>query len=244
MGLPQIVKALLFCLLLALTNHFSPVNCKLTRKTYTVWDLTPEELENLLEQEKALQKRKRNIDYFLRRRAKKTKELLPLEGYEKEGSFSETSNNLGCLFSNDVCTQDEICFDDLILGRCISADSEIDDDEGLQPLSTDDQSFLDAEVERLLEQGFRWDDSYTQCVLQTIIGSFRYYGLDYDTTLCKAAFLPELSIERRVDVPKKFILPDGDIDSTNNKNLNIYNAEDSVEKIKGEEKIGKDQPDF
>ena len=98
--LPQIVKAVLFCLLLALTNHFSPVNCKLTRKTYTVWDLTPEEFENLLEQEKALQKRKRNIDYFLRRRAKKTKELLPLEGYEKEGSFSETSNNLGKL--NDV----------------------------------------------------------------------------------------------------------------------------------------------
>merc|ERR1711868_268406 len=54
-------------------------------------------------------------------------------------------------------------------------------------------------------------------------------------------FLPELSIERRVDVPKKFILPDGDIDSTNNKNLNIYNAEDSVEKVKGEED-GENQP--
>ena len=34
-------------------------------------------------------------------------------------------------------------------------------------------------------------------------------SLEYDTTLCKAAFLPELSIERRVDVPKKFILPIG-----------------------------------
>ena len=62
-----------------------------------------------------------------------------------------------------------------------------------------------------------------------------FYSLEYDTTLCKAAFLPELSIERLADVPKKFILPDGDIDSTNNKNLNIYNAEDTVEKIKGEE---------
>ena len=46
----------------------------------------------------------------------------------------------------------------------------------LQPLSTDDQSFLEAEVERLLEQGFHWDDPYTQCVLQTLIGSFHYYG--------------------------------------------------------------------
>merc|ERR1711962_474611 len=33
----------------------------------------------------------------------------------------------------------------------------------------------------------------------------------------------------------KFILPDGDVDSTNNKNLNIYNAEDSSEKVNGEE---------
>ena len=46
----------------------------------------------------------------------------------------------------------------------------------LQPLSTDDQSVLDTEVERLLEQGFRWDDPYFQCVIQTLIGSFRYYG--------------------------------------------------------------------
>ena len=47
----------------------------------------------------------------------------------------------------------------------------------LQPLSTDDQSVLDAEVEQLLqEQGFGWNDPYTQCVLQTLISSFRYYG--------------------------------------------------------------------
>ena len=47
----------------------------------------------------------------------------------------------------------------------------------LQPLSADDQSFLDAEVEQLLqEQGFGWNDPYTQCVLQTLISSFRYYG--------------------------------------------------------------------
>merc|ERR1712244_131739 len=162
-------------------------------------------------------------------------DLSRISDQEEEGKETQL---LGCLFSNEVCNEDEICFDDLILGRGISDDSEIDVDEGLQPLSTDDQSVLDTEVERLLEQGFRWDDPYFQCVIQTLIGSFRYYGLEYDTTLCKAAFLPELSIERRVDVPKKFILPDGDVDSTNNKNLNIYNAEDTVEKIKGEEDGG------
>merc|ERR1712226_895269 len=159
--------------------------------------------------------------------------------------FDENKNFLGCLYANDVCTQDEICFDDLILGRCISTNSEIDDNEGLQPLSTDDQSVLDAEVEQLLQdQGFGWNDPYTQCVLQTLISSFRYYGLEYDTTLCKAAFLPELSIERRVDVPKKFIIPDGDIDSTNNKNLEVFDDEGSIEKTGKNEENGKDQPDF
>merc|ERR1712203_777831 len=160
---------------------------------------------------------------------------------DQEEEDGKETQLLGCLFSNEVCNEDEICFDDLILGRCISDDSEIDVDEGLQPLSTDDQSVLDVEVERLLEQGFRWDDPYFQCVIQTLIGSFRYYGLEYDTTLCKAAFLPELSIERRVDVPKKFILPDGDIDSTNNQNFDVFDDEGSIEKVKGEED-GENQP--
>ena len=96
--LSQITAAGVFCLLLAFSHHLSPVSCKLTRKTYTVWDLSPEEFDNLLEQEKALQKRKRNLDYFLRRREKKTKELLPLEEEEygrKGSSFAgeETSTN-------------------------------------------------------------------------------------------------------------------------------------------------------
>ena len=45
-----------------------------------------------------------------------------------------------------------------------------------------------------------------------------WISLEYDTTLCKAAFLPELSIERRVDVPKKFIIPisGDDLDSFTN----------------------------
>merc|ERR1739845_119473 len=135
-------------------------------------------------------------------------------------------------------------------GRCVSVNSEIDDNEGLQPLSTDDQSFLDAEVEQLLqEQGFGWSDPYTQCVLQTLISSFRYYGLEYDTTLCKAAFLPELSIERRVDVLKKFIIPIGgdDLDSITdeldfpsaNEN-NIIGEEDASQPSHGSSKKKRD----
>ena len=97
-NLSQIVVVLgIIFLLLAIFENISVVNAKLTRKTYTVWDLSPKEFDNLLLQEKSLQKRKRNLDYFLRRRAKKTKELLPLEEYEKEGLFSDTQNNLGKL---------------------------------------------------------------------------------------------------------------------------------------------------
>ena len=59
--------------------------------------------------------------------------------------------------------------------------------------------------------------------------------MEYDTTLCKAAFLPELSIERRVDVPKKFILSDGDIDSTSSKDLKFVDNEEDVKKIRKDE---------
>ena len=62
-----------------------------------------------------------------------------------------------------------------------------------------------------------------------------YYSLEYDTTLCKAAVLPELSIERRVDVPKKSILSDGDIDSTSSKDLKFVDDAEDVKKIRKDE---------
>ena len=62
-----------------------------------------------------------------------------------------------------------------------------------------------------------------------------YFSLEYDTTLCKAAFLPELSIERRVDVPKKFILSDGDIDSTSSQDLKFVDDAEDVKKIRKDE---------
>ena len=66
------------------------------------------------------------------------------------------------------------------------------------------------------------------------------FSLEYDTTLCKAAFLPELSIERRVDVPKKFILPDVDVDSTNHNNVKLFNeaSDDEVSEDEVEQQVG------
>ena len=101
LSLSHVVVATIFLVLVSITtNNLSTVNCKLTRKTYTVWDLSPKEFESLLEQEKSLQKRKKSLDYFLRRRSKKTKEDLPslLEEAPSNGNFlfeDGVSNNLG-----------------------------------------------------------------------------------------------------------------------------------------------------
>ena len=98
-----VVATICFVLVSITTNNLSTVNCKLTRKTYTVWDLSPKEFESLLEQEKSLQKRKKSLDYFLRRRSKKTKEDLPslLEEAPSNENFlleDGVSNNLGKRF--------------------------------------------------------------------------------------------------------------------------------------------------
>ena len=108
LSLSHVVVATIFFVLVSITtNNLSTVNCKLTRKTYTVWDLSPKEFESLLEQEKSLQKRKKSLDYFLRRRSKKTKEDLPslLEEAPSNGNFlfeDGVSNNLGIKYFTKV----------------------------------------------------------------------------------------------------------------------------------------------
>ena len=86
-------------LLICCCWNTSSVSGTLIRKTYSVWDLNPEELSNLLEQEKSLQKRKRKFDYFLRRRSKKSQEVLPGEEDDGDKLVSNSKNNLGnCFF--------------------------------------------------------------------------------------------------------------------------------------------------
>ena len=75
--------------------------------------------------------------------------------------------------------------------------------------------------------------------LCNIIITFSYFhvfckiytlSLEYDTTLCRAAFLPELSVERRVDVPKKFIIPNDD-DINDNVEQTIADNKEIQEKV-------------
>ena len=82
-------------LILTFCGNFPSLDAELTRKTYSIWDLTPDELTNLFEKEQALQKRKRNIDLFLRRRTRKSAEILPSDEIGTEDRVSNTQNNLG-----------------------------------------------------------------------------------------------------------------------------------------------------
>jgi len=79
------------------------------------------------------------------------------------------SGNVGCLFSEIVCSSKEVCFNDLVIGRCISASSTNQHVERLGPLSGPSLGLLEAEMTRVFGLGFSWPDAYTQCVFQTLI---------------------------------------------------------------------------
>jgi len=77
--------------------------------------------------------------------------------------------NVGCLFSGLVCGENEICFNDLVLGRCVSASSSDEDLRRLGPLEGPPLGLLEAELARVFGLGFSWPDLYTQCVFQTLL---------------------------------------------------------------------------
>jgi len=80
-----------------------------------------------------------------------------------------SSANVGCLFSEQVCLEGEVCYDDLVLGRCLSTGEDEDDITRLGPLSGPPLDLLAAEMRRLFSQGYTWKDEYSQCVFQTIL---------------------------------------------------------------------------
>ncbi|CAG0917621.1 unnamed protein product [Notodromas monacha] len=104
---------------------------------------------------------------------------------------------IGCLFSPSICApKKEWCYDDSAFGRCLSVDGKLTAGDmvqySLEPnsafgrcLSVDgkltagdmvqyslepqDLSVLEDEMQRLYSLGFRWDQLYTQCVLQALL---------------------------------------------------------------------------
>jgi len=81
----------------------------------------------------------------------------------------DEQGNVGCLFSGLVCGENEICFNDLVLGRCVSASSTEEDLTRLGPLEGPPLGLLEAELARVFGLGFSWPDLYTQCVFQTLL---------------------------------------------------------------------------
>jgi len=82
----------------------------------------------------------------------------------------QSTGNVGCLFSQHVCLEEEQCFDDLIVGRCISPEGEDEEDiQGMGPLSGPPLHLLASEMRRVFSQGYVWEDDYSQCVFQTLL---------------------------------------------------------------------------
>jgi len=85
--------------------------------------------------------------------------------------FSRTTSapNVGCLFTERVCQEGEVCFDDLVIGRCISATTDDAELNSVGPLAGPPLNLLAAEMRRVFSQGYTWEDDYSQCVFQTLL---------------------------------------------------------------------------
>jgi len=81
----------------------------------------------------------------------------------------QEGGNVGCLFSGLVCTPNEVCFNDLVIGQCVSASSDNQQVARLGPLEGPPLGLLEAEMSRVFGLGFSWPDIYTQCVFQTLL---------------------------------------------------------------------------
>lgn len=91
---------------------------------------------------------------------------------------------VGCLLNEDVCDENETCFDDFAFGRCVS---DLGNDDLLYrfpEFSAEDETLLEAEMSRLYDGGFVWTDDYTQCVLQTALAAIKD-ATPYDIELCE-----------------------------------------------------------
>lgn len=95
----------------------------------------------------------------------------------------QANGNVGCLFSDIVCQPNEVCFNDLVIGRCISASSVNQNVERIGPLEGPELGLLEAEMSRIFGLGYSWPDHYTQCVFQTLIDSIQH-RLPYTQSQC------------------------------------------------------------
>jgi len=100
--------------------------------------------------------------------------LLLLLLRTQASSVEEASGNVGCLFDNLVCAEDELCSDEEVIGVCVSASSSHrPSDARWLPMGADGVGALEAEMTRVAGLGFDWAHPYTQCVFQTLLHHIR-----------------------------------------------------------------------
>lgn len=88
---------------------------------------------------------------------------------------------VGCRFNSDVCQDDEVCVDDLLFGNCQKAE-ERQDNYGYA-LTAGQLDELGVEVRRLVDGGYEWRHLYTQCVVASLLLSYRCQR-PYDRAVC------------------------------------------------------------
>ncbi|XP_074595104.1 tyrosine phosphatase IA-2 [Brevipalpus obovatus] len=109
-------------------------------------------------------------------------------------------SNVGCIFNKELCEPDEICVNDNAFGRCEQQDNNKDDEEEKLNLDMDTLKLLEKEMKRLYDEGYRWDNEYTQCTIRQILYASRNNRY-YDPGLCsrllsmnKPVMTPELAM--------------------------------------------------
>lgn len=122
---------------------------------------------------------------------------LPLLG-SGDGQAANGAGFVGCLFADNLCNSEEICFDDSIFGRCVSVSSQDEDDfYRFNRLNNDESDFLEHELNQLKDGGFSWTDDYAQCVIQTALNTVKFNS-EFDAGICSRLILNDVNVNDAV----------------------------------------------
>nr|CAH7719813.1 unnamed protein product [Callosobruchus chinensis] len=103
--------------------------------------------------------------------------VLGLNGANAEG-------NVGCLYTERICMENEWCYDDLAFGRCLRPMGDVDEEDLIRyELEREGLHELHGELQRLFALGYRWNHGYTQCRLQAMLYAFKN-DLTFDPNEC------------------------------------------------------------
>ncbi|XP_055349566.1 uncharacterized protein LOC129596351 [Paramacrobiotus metropolitanus] len=86
-----------------------------------------------------------------------------------------TPGRVGCFYDLQLCESNELCYNDSLFGTCVSQLSDAVSYADLPPEALQEAARI---LQYLIETGYKWPDSYTQCVvgnyLQAVVSGQRY----------------------------------------------------------------------